>query len=929
MGINGALSSAVAGLRAQSHALENISGNIANSQTVGYKRIETDFLDLIPDAPLKSQVAGAVLAQSRGTNNVQGDIRTSTNQTFIALNTNGFLVVEPKTGQADGNSVFAGANFYTRRGDFELDRDGMLVNGAGYYLKGLAVDPTTGNISASVPQIIKISNAFMPANPTRTINYQANLPQLPKTASYNAGSPHSELIKPWTYGNPSPPPVVPTAWGIGLPNPDLQLVPARATGSDMGISGNANAANFVTDGDRLTVSVGGQSYNLWYDTDGVPSSAVEIVGTTTGSDAVRANKRLYIEDSNLADLKTDLNFFIGSTRIPFYDAQYPPTPTGLASAIATALGSGADVYPVMNGYTSQGRIYEIYYPLEISTPDATATGTGVHFSGPGWPAYPANSATTVLNISNHDIVGLHRSAEPFAIGGVPIPFSVPGYEATPADLVRAIREAISVAVPGTDVSSSGPPADFPITITYPPRYRGLDTVAGGSSTSISATGDIDAMLADMQTELRALSGDDTLFVKLKNGRVTVSSGLNDANPLAFSSTRNGVTIPNILGLAPGPHDAVLGTDMNDDNTYADLVVTNSDKLVVTIGDKTLTYAFDSDGHQTPAPGETEIDATGSLANMLAAIQSDLRANGGWGAANAQVSYGANGVQIAFPGNYYYDVSISGSAAEKLDIDGEYAAETGGLPAILASDADRFLSESVAGGAITVYAKNGAPADVQLRWAKIDSATAGGPEQWNLYYLADSKAVGSAPMWMSTGQDYLFGSDGTLIPPGVTEMTISGLSVNGVSIGDVKLQHDARGVSQFADVNGTVSVSTLNQNGYGAGEFQSVAIADNGRVVATYSNGERLDIAQVITAQFSAENALGRLDGGVFQATSASGDPIFDQSGSGVVGGALEASNTDISDEFTKLIVTQQAYSAGTRIISVADQLMKEALNMVR
>ena len=51
MGIYGALSSAVTGLRAQAHALENISGNIANSQTTGYKRIETDFLDLIPDAP--------------------------------------------------------------------------------------------------------------------------------------------------------------------------------------------------------------------------------------------------------------------------------------------------------------------------------------------------------------------------------------------------------------------------------------------------------------------------------------------------------------------------------------------------------------------------------------------------------------------------------------------------------------------------------------------------------------------------------------------------------------------------------------------------------------------------------------------------------------------------------------------------------------
>src|SRR5690606_22637455 len=154
--------------------------------------METSFVDLIPEAPLKAQVPGAVLAQSRATNNLQGDIQTSSNETFIALNSNGFFVVEPKVGQADGNSVFAGSNYYTRRGDFQIDKDGLLVNGSGYYLKALDIDPKTGNISGSVPGIIKLSNAFLAANPTTQIGYQANLPQLPKTASYNEALLHSE-----------------------------------------------------------------------------------------------------------------------------------------------------------------------------------------------------------------------------------------------------------------------------------------------------------------------------------------------------------------------------------------------------------------------------------------------------------------------------------------------------------------------------------------------------------------------------------------------------------------------------------------------------------------------------------------------------------------------------------------------------------------
>ena len=72
MGIYGALSTAVTGLRAQSFALENISGNIANSQTTGFKRVDTDFLDLIPDQPTKIQTSGSVLAQSQATNTQQG-----------------------------------------------------------------------------------------------------------------------------------------------------------------------------------------------------------------------------------------------------------------------------------------------------------------------------------------------------------------------------------------------------------------------------------------------------------------------------------------------------------------------------------------------------------------------------------------------------------------------------------------------------------------------------------------------------------------------------------------------------------------------------------------------------------------------------------------------------------------------------------------
>ena len=196
MGIYGALSTAVTGLRAQSFALENISGNIANSQTTGYKRVETDFLDLIPDAPLKRQVPGAVLAQSRGTNTVQGDVKTSSTETNIALNGSGFFVVEPRIGQADGNSMFAGANYFTRRGDFDMDKSGYLVNGAGYYLKGLPIDTATGNVSGSVPEVIKHLQRVPAGADDDPHQLLAQPAALPQNGAYKPGAEGSELFQP-------------------------------------------------------------------------------------------------------------------------------------------------------------------------------------------------------------------------------------------------------------------------------------------------------------------------------------------------------------------------------------------------------------------------------------------------------------------------------------------------------------------------------------------------------------------------------------------------------------------------------------------------------------------------------------------------------------------------------------------------------------
>ncbi len=162
MGLFDALTSAVSGLQAQAFAMQNISGNISNSQTIAYKGVNTSFEDLIPGGgALSNQVAGGVIATSQATNGVQGAIQTSSVGTDMAINGDGYFIVQSPASYSGSSPIFAGVNSYTRRGDFQLNAQGYLVNSAGYYLEGIPIDPTTGNPTGSVGAPLQFANNFL------------------------------------------------------------------------------------------------------------------------------------------------------------------------------------------------------------------------------------------------------------------------------------------------------------------------------------------------------------------------------------------------------------------------------------------------------------------------------------------------------------------------------------------------------------------------------------------------------------------------------------------------------------------------------------------------------------------------------------------------------------------------------------------------
>lgn len=555
MGIFGAMTTAVSGLRAQSYALENISGNIANSQTTGFKRLDTSFVDLIPELPYRHELAGSVSAYSRLTNTIQGDLQSTGIPTNMALNGEGYFIVQERSGTANNRPVFGGSDLFTRRGDFALDKDGYLVNGAGYYLKGSSIDPVSGEVRGAGNGVIQVSTDPLPARSTTEILYRANLPSSPATSS------GSELLTP-------PPGTMP------------------------------------------------------------PGYDPRVFAATTPPPAVRMD--------------------------------------------------------------DQGR----FMSQSIS-----------------------GGAITVYN---------------------------------------QVGAPIDMQLRWAKVESAGP------------------AKAGG-------TVDI-------------------------TGSYTLGAG-NDGN-----LTINGTPI------------ALVAAD--DDNA----ILSKINALTST---------------------------TGVTASLDAGNQLLLTAN------------------------------------------------------------DQTASMTVGGTALTL-ASLGMTAGTEDPTSDI----------WNLFYLRNSKPVVDGDLtWQNVGSPLVFNTLGQMTSP--TAINVGNLTIDGNSVGSMTFNFGNSGMTQYSSASGLVQASTIQQDGYPSGTLDSVSVTSDGRISGNYSNGRMVPVAVLSVAQFNADNALKRRDGGVYEQTLEAGLPIIGLNGANIIGGNVEGSNTDIAEEFSKMIVTQQAYSANTRVVSTSQQMLSDVLNMLR
>lgn len=147
---------------------------------------------------------------------------------------------------------------------------------------------------------------------------------------------------------------------------------------------------------------------------------------------------------------------------------------------------------------------------------------------------------------------------------------------------------------------------------------------------------------------------------------------------------------------------------------------------------------------------------------------------------------------------------------------------------------------------------------------------------------------------------------------------------------IDLASAAGGLTQY---NSQSVVQSVNTNGTAFGNLTNIEVDEDGYVSAIFDNGVTRRIAQVAVATFSNPNGLKGVNGNAYRVTNESGTYSLKAPGQGGAGAlapsTLEASTVDLSTEFTGLITTQRAYSASSKIISTADQMLEELLNIKR
>jgi flagellar hook protein FlgE len=235
--------------------------------------------------------------------------------------------------------------------------------------------------------------------------------------------------------------------------------------------------------------------------------------------------------------------------------------------------------------------------------------------------------------------------------------------------------------------------------------------------------------------------------------------------------------------------------------------------------------------------------------------------------------------------------------------------------------------------LTVYDSLGTAHNVDVYFRKT------GPGTWQAHALASGDEVVGG----TSGQNTVFGSatltfDSSGALNNVVWAPAASIDFNGATAAQAinfdfgtSITAGGTGLGGTTQFGSASAVSAQSQDGYASGDLSGIKIGSDGAVSGVYLNGQIVPAGKLAIAKFQANTGLGRAGQNMWYATAESGEPAYGHAGEGgrgtVASGALEQSNVDIADQFVALITHQRSFSANSKTITTADQMLQEIMSI--
>jgi len=879
MSLYGALYSGVSGLSAQSSAMGAIADNISNVNTTGYKGTTVTFSTLVTKQTSTTKYSpGGVQSNSKANIDLQGLLSSSSSSTDLGISGDGFFVVNEAANPGDGDLWG-----YTRAGSFTMDENGYLKNDAGYYIQAWPLMPSDGEATASIVNVNDISymkaynddsglTTYINDNIIDSRNLQAiNLNDIGGTATATM------QIK----------------MGANLPSSDpiFDINDADAGGTH-GVAtliydslGNAHNLNF-----QYTK----ESSNSWGLDVEMPEGASVLVvygdreNTVDGEDDVYA-ARGQLEFDTIPDNHTYIKITNATGESNEKTYVYEFTTDGTTSYVPSADEVVIPVDMQTGVVSTLDAVEKFQDAIYNSIP------SGGRFSVDGTTiAIEQSAGGAALSIdASHCLQCVQSAANPVASTGIPTgQFNIP-------EIDWELKNAGRIDFTSTTVSDY---INNTLTIGNNVYEFTNTNSAVPAETTVSATGNI---AVDIASCIDSVTGEIDLVSLVSQMSSALTANADDASRFVASGT-------SIEIYQSETGEPILLSANNVDKTTFGITVdaiTDYDGQTITVDGTTFTFTTTPSGTDDQEIDISHLDASSTGADVLNALYSHLQK-----------------LDDA-------DSPLLSGSADRFTVKGNTLispttlVDTAALPASASATIPSLtgIGSAISGMVRTQDSTGTTGTDLAGAVVIGDSFT------YNGVTGAEDGTVAAAVRFNSDGTPKYFNVSNISIEwaNGAEDMT--GAGDEGSKI-DVFLGNTDTndGLTTLA---GDFSTNYIKQDGAKFGNFAGVTIGEDGIVTALFDNGETRPIAMIPVATFVNANGLQALTGNTWIETDYSGQPVLREAASGGAGsiqaGTLESSTVDIATEFTSMITTQRAYSAASKIITTADEMLDELINIKR